>query len=57
MPDHLGEDMRKIKKDETEQEKDIKGKYFQIKNNYTHVLILCDNYYFFVFKQLSMKEI
>lgn len=37
MPDHLGDDMRKVKDDKEEPEKEIKCKYY---NKHTHSFIV-----------------
>lgn len=49
MPDHLGDDMRKIKSEEKEEEKEIKGKISK--------QIFQTNFYIVLWLQPSMKGI
>lgn len=46
MPDHLGDDMRKVKDNKEEPEKEIKGKYPKTKSFLVFVANLLKNYLF-----------
>lgn len=56
MPDHLGDDMRKTKSDDSEKEKEIKCKKNLILNLIILVLHNCTNLFLFIFYILALDE-